>query len=157
MLPQKERLALRCLELAGYEVYFPRLRERRRRHGRLVWATAPLFPLYVFLVVESQWYSARWAPGVARLIMNGATTPARVPGAVIDEIRQRERGGLVLLPQQGPHLGDRMRILQSPFTGHLALYAGMAPHERVAVLLTLLGAQRRVELPGDAVEAAGPC
>src|SRR5262249_33626311 len=37
-----------------------------------------------------------------------------------------------------------------PFTGHLALYAGMAPHERVAVLLALLGGQTRVTLPkGD--------
>jgi hypothetical protein len=30
----------------------------------------------------------------------------------------------------------------------------MEPHERIEVLLTLLGAERRLELPKDAVEAA---
>jgi hypothetical protein len=37
--------------------------------------------------------------------------------------------------------------------GHVGLYAGMKPRERVEVLLQLLGAERRLEMPKDAVEA----
>jgi hypothetical protein len=33
------------------------------------------------------------------------------------------------------------------------LYAGAKPHERVAVLLSMLGHQRRVELAASAIEA----
>jgi hypothetical protein len=45
-----------------------------------------------------------------------------------------------------------VRILAGPFAGHLGLYAGMRPHERVLVLLGVLGGQQRVDLARDAVE-----
>ena len=40
-----------------------------------------------------------------------------------------------------------MKVLAGPFEGHIALYEGMKPHERVEVLLALFGAQRAIELP----------
>jgi hypothetical protein len=63
-------------------------------------------------------------------------------------LRQRERDGLVVLaPAPGLRRGDPVRIARGIFTGELALYDGMRPHERVGVLLRVLG---RVELPaGD--------
>ena len=49
-----------------------------------------------------------------------------------------------------------MRVLHDPLAGQVALFAGMKPRERVAVLLTLLGSSRRVELAGSAVERLRP-
>ena len=43
--PRREQLALRCLGLAGYETYFPRLREHRISHGRGIEIRPPLFPV----------------------------------------------------------------------------------------------------------------
>jgi transcriptional antiterminator RfaH len=149
--PQRERLALHCLALAGYATYLPRLRQHRVSRGRRIETTPALFPGYAFVLVELQWHAARWAPGVTRIVLDGAA-PAKVPDAVIDEIRSRECNGLVELP---PRLkrGDPVRVLKGPFEGHLAIYAGMAPHERVAVLLALLGGRQRVTLPRGDVEA----
>ena len=112
------RLALRCLGLAGYETYFPRLREHRLSHGRRI-----------------------------------EVRPARVADQIIDDLRKRERNGLIELPKR-PALqpGDQVQILQGPFAGQLGPYAGMRPHERVLVLLALFGGQQRVELAKDAVE-----
>jgi transcriptional antiterminator RfaH len=150
--PHRERLALHCLGLAGFETYLPRLREWRRSHGRKIETRLPLFPGYAFFVVEAQWHAARWSVGVLGLIMDGLR-PARVPDGVISEIRARERGGLVELPKpSGPKPGDRVRVLAGPLQGQLGLFAGQRPHERVLVLLTLLGGQQRVELPKDALE-----
>jgi transcription antitermination factor NusG len=85
--------------------------------------------------------------------MDGAV-PARVPDAVIDEIRSRERGGLIELPEPPTvRLGDAVRILRGPFEGHLAIYHGMKPRQRVEVLLSLLGSRQRMTLAADAVEA----
>jgi len=80
--------------------------------------------------------------------------PARVADQIIDDLRKRERNGLIELPNR-PALqpGDQVRILQGPFAGQLGLYAGMRAHERVLVLLALLGGQQRVELPKADVEA----
>ena len=151
--PRREALAAHCLALAGFTVYTPRLREQRVLRGRRVEVSPPLFPGYAFVLIELQWHAARWTAGVIRLVMDGAV-PARVPDAVIDDIRAREVRGLIELPQP-PRVrpGDAVRILRGPFEGKLAIYAGMKPRARVEVLLSLLGSAQRVMLAADAVEA----
>ena len=78
LMPKREAVATQCLTLAGFETYMPRLRECRMVRGRRVEISPPLFPGYIFILVVSRWYDAKWCPGVASLIMNGAG-PARVP------------------------------------------------------------------------------
>ena len=141
------------LKLNGYETYIPRVREQRLRRGKRIETISPLFPAYAFIVIEQQWHRARWSIGVAALIMDGEH-PARVPDQVIAGIRAREVRGAVELPKaSGLKPGDHVKILGGPFRGHLALYAGMKPHQRVEVLLALLGSQQRVILPRADVEA----
>jgi transcriptional antiterminator RfaH len=150
--PSRERLALHCLsKVNGFEVYSPRIRPLRARRED---DTRPLFPGYAFILIVLQWHAARWSPGVRRIVLDGAV-PAKVPDQVIDEIRQRERGGVVQLPQ-APSMkaGDRVRVLGGPFQGHLGLYAGMKPRARIEVLLAMLGAQQRVSLPRGSIELA---
>ena len=55
----------------------------------------------------------------------------------------------------GLRRGDRVRITSGPFSDHLALYQGQASHDRVAVLLQLLGGQQRAELAANAIEPVG--
>jgi transcription antitermination factor NusG len=82
--------------------------------------------------------------------------PARVPDAVISEIRSRERGGFVeLLKPRGLAPGTRVRVLQGPLQEQIGLLAALRPHERVLVLLHLLGGQQRVELARSAIEPIG--
>ena len=143
--PHREQLALHCLGLAGYETNFSRLREHR----------ITLFPGYCFLTVEAQWYAAPWSLGIIGLIMDGIK-PARVADHIIDDLRKRERNGLIELPKRpGLKPGDRVRVLHGPLAGQLRLYAGHRPQERVLVLLALLGGQQRVELARDGIEAVG--
>jgi transcriptional antiterminator RfaH len=127
----RERLALHFLNRNGFTTYCPRIRgQRSSREGeRSTW----LFPGYTFVAIALQWHAARWCPGIVELIL--------------DDLKSRERNGLIVLPPP-PHLqrGDQVRILRGPFAGHLAIYDGMRPRERVVVLLTLLGAVQRVEL-----------
>jgi transcriptional antiterminator RfaH len=149
-----ERYALHCLGVAGFEVYQPRIRRVGARKSN---GTAALFPGYAFILVELQWHAAYWSPGVSRLILNGER-PARVPDRVISELRARERNGLVVLPRKPAvgsfALGDKLRVKAGPFTGLDGIYAGMAPRERVMVLLSMLGGQARVELPARDVARA---
>ena len=152
--PQRDGLALQCLRQAGFETYAPRLREPRIAHGRKVTRTPLLFPGYLFVLIELQWHMARWAPGVVRLVMNGIG-PAAVPGGVIADLKARETGGLIDLPKPPKfRAGDRLRVTSGPFAGLTGLCAGMRPHERVEVLLAILGAAQRVTLAADAVEQA---
>jgi transcriptional antiterminator RfaH len=145
--PSHTALALHLLAQQNFTVYAPKIRELRVIRGRKTEAFSALFPGYAFVLISLQWHAARWCPGVVRLVMDGVQ-PAKVPDDVIREIRERERNGAVEFPKRVLKCGERMRILAGPFQGHLAIYAGMSTHERVAVLLQILGvtlAQREVE------------
>jgi transcriptional antiterminator RfaH len=148
--PNRERLALHCLtKVNKFEIYSPRIQPPRARRED---DTRPLFPGYAFVLIALQWHAARWSPGVVRIVLDGGV-PAKVPDRVIAELRERERGGIVQLPQApGMKPGDRVRVTRGPLQGHLGLYAGMKPRERVEVLLTLLGGQTRTMLPKSDVE-----
>jgi transcriptional antiterminator RfaH len=155
LMHRREALALHCLGLAGYLTYCPRLRAQRLSHGRRIEVRPLLFPGYCFVWIELQWHAARWSPGTCGLIMAG-DGPARVPEAVIDEIRGRERDGLVELPKPpGLQHGDAIRVVHGPLQGLCGLYDGMKPRERVAVLLQILGDRQRVELAANAIERVG--
>ena len=151
MLAQ-ERLALHFLRLAGFEVYLPRLRAQRIVRGRRVEVTPPLVPGYCFVAIELQWHAAHRAPGTNGLVMNGGG-PAHVPDNVIAELKSRERNGFIELTKpRRPRVGSRVKVTVGPFAGQLGIYAGMKPHQRVEVLLTLLGGQQRVSLSREAIE-----
>jgi transcriptional antiterminator RfaH len=150
--PKREAVAQHFLQLRGFESYVPRVRERRLRGGRHVVTLAPLFPCYCFVAVENGWWDARWCVGVVGLIMNG-THPASVADRIIDEIRARERNGIVVLPERELRRGDRVRVVRGPLRELEGLCAGQAAHERVAILLSLLGRQSRIVLARDDVEA----
>jgi transcriptional antiterminator RfaH len=112
----------------------------------------PLFPGYAFVSIKLQWSKARYAPGIVGLIMNGAG-PAHVPDRVVAEIRSREVGGLVELSKAHAfRRGDHVRIQRGPFAGRLAIIADMKPHQRVEVLLGLLGSEQRATLAATDVQ-----
>ena len=149
-------LATHHLKLSGYRVYAPRLRTYRFSSGRKVEERPLLFPSYALVWIDLQWHRARWCCGVIRLIMAGDATPARVPDGVIADLKGREKGGLIDLPPPPRfRTGDRVRVISGPFAGHVGLYAGMKPRERVEVLLAILGGSQRVTMAADAVEQAG--
>jgi hypothetical protein len=52
----RERVAQRFLEQAGYEVYLPKVRWRTRRRRTRV---SPLFPGYAFVGIEQLWRAIR--------------------------------------------------------------------------------------------------
>jgi transcriptional antiterminator RfaH len=149
----RERLALHCLsKVNGFEVYSPRIKAPRARREA---GTRPLFPGYCFILIVSQWWAARWSPGVIRIVLDGAV-PARVPDQVIDEIRRREVRGIVELPEPpGLEVGDRVRVTRGPLVGLTGLYQGMNGRQRVDILLSILGGACRVTLAKSDVVALG--
>jgi transcriptional antiterminator RfaH len=150
---RRERVAKHFLQLAGYAVYIPYIRERIIRRHRRIERLTPLFPAYGFVgLIEHQgWYRARWTIGVAAILMGG-DSPAKVPDDTLDIIRGRERNGAVELPRNGLKPGVKVRLLAGPFREHLAIYAGQSGIERVAVLLSLLGGERRITLARGDIE-----
>ena len=146
-------MALHFLGVNGFTTYAPRIRAQRVTPTHRE-SSAWLFPGYAFVWIELQWHAARWAPGVVRLVASGGTEPAKVPVSVIDALKARERNGYVVLPKvRGLERGDKVRVTHGPLVDQIALYDGQTAGARVAVLLTMLGSQRRIELPQTSIRA----
>jgi transcription antitermination factor NusG len=150
--PRHEKLAVKELGNAGFDVYFPQI--RFRQNGR--WRISALFQGYVFIAIGDHWWAARWCRGVLRLLGVDGSTPARLHDSVISEIRKQEKNGFVVLKPRLEKLrkGQQVRIVGGQFSGRIAFYEGQSSHDRERVLLDLLGRQVLVELgQNDRVEA----
>jgi len=142
----------------GYVVYLPRYIKRRRHARKVDFVAKPLFPRYLFVAIDmatQRWRSIRSTSGVSHLVTNG-DEPAVVPEGVVRALKLREDAkGFVTLdaaPSFAP--GDKVRVLAGAFTDNSGLFSGMADHDRVSILLEMLGRQVRVVLDADLVAAA---
>ena len=153
-----EAKAARNLLGQGFEIYLPRYLKRRSHARKVEKIATPLFPRYLFVRIDmatQRWRSVQSTFGVSRLVLNGSD-PARVPQQVLRLLKAREdESGYVRLDQRPKFaLGERVRVLAGVFAENLALFDGLADHDRVAILLDLLGRKVRVSIEADMVAAA---
>jgi transcriptional antiterminator RfaH len=153
-----EAKAAQNLLRQGYEIYLPRYLKRRRHARKVDFTAKPLFPRYMFVAIDmatQRWRSIQSTFGVSRLVANG-DDPAMVPEGVVHALRAREDDkGFVRLdgkPTFAP--GDRVRVLAGAFMDNAGLFNGLADHDRVLILLDMLGRKVRVLLDADMVAAA---
>jgi len=156
--PNGEAKAALNLKRQGYEIYLPRYL-KRRSHARKIDITArPLFPRYLFVAVDQatqRWRAIQSTFGVARLVCNG-DAPASVPEGVVGLLKAREGADGFIRMETRPTFapGDKVRVLSGAFTDCAGLFTGLADHDRVAILLDMLGRKVRVLLDASLVSAA---
>ena len=142
----------------GYQIYLPRYLKRRRHARKMDVMAKPLFPRYIFVAIDmatQRWRSVQSTVGVSRLVTNG-DSPAVVPEGVVRALKAREDAKGFVNMDAGPAFapGDKVRVLAGAFMDNAGLFNGMADHDRVSILLEMLGRQVRVVLDADLVAAA---
>jgi len=155
--PNAENKAVAHLMQQGFTTYLPRYLKRRRHARRVDIVPVPLFPRYFFVAIDitvQRWRSAYSTIGVTQLICNG-DVPAAVPDEVVTTLKAREDAvGFIRLEPRPFRLGEKIRIIEGVFADCLGLYDGMTDHDRVTILLDLLGRKVRVFVDAEAVAAA---
>jgi transcriptional antiterminator RfaH len=156
--PHAETKASAHLQRQGYSVYLPRYLKRRSHARRTEFVPAPLFPGYLFVMIDlfaQRWRSIQSTIGVSRLVCSGEE-PAILPTAVISALQNRhdDAGFVQFDPRPRFRPGDKIQVVDGAFATCLGLYEGLADRERVAILLDLLGRKVRVVLDSDVIAAA---
>ena len=127
-----------------------------RQGDRAFHRVSPIFPSYLFAFF-SLGRSARlirYTPGVHDIVRFGERA-AVVPLPVIDELVARCAEGVAELSKPTFSSGCPIRVVGGPFRELNAVFDCSLPGtDRVAVLLSLLNAERRVVLPANMVTAA---
>jgi transcription antitermination factor NusG len=147
-LAHRESSAQFNLDQQGFRSFVPRLRRTVRHARKLRNVEAPLFPGYIFLILDLQrdrWRAVNGTIGIATLIM-GCEQPTPVPTGVVETlIAASDRSGLFNL-DRGLEIGQRVRILSGPFTQALGRLDQLDGRGRVRVLLEIMGGQVAVLL-----------
>jgi len=143
--PACERKAITNIERQGFRCYAPREKITRIVRGRKVHGARWLFPRYLFVWIIDHWYALFGTFGVSSLIMNG-DKPAKLPEGWVEQLREREIGGLIVLNASRFKKGQRVQVTGGLFAGQRGLYQGMTSRQREVILLDALG---RVELASD--------
>ena len=75
---------------------------------------------------------------------------------MVRALKAREDGRGFVKMDAGPAFapGDKVRVLAGAFMDNAGLFNGMADHDRVSILLDMLGRKVRVLLDADLVVAA---
>ena len=153
-----EAKAARNLQRQGYDIYLPRYLKRRRHARRVDLVARPLFPRYMFVAIDmatQRWRSIQSTFGVSHMVCNG-DDPAPVPEGVMAALKAREddKGFIKMDVKPAFAPGDKVRVLAGAFMDSAGLFGGLADHDRVSILLDMLGRKVRVLLDRDMVAAA---
>jgi transcriptional antiterminator RfaH len=152
--PRQEAVAVRNLKAVGeIEVFFPRIRRTRRGHEKNKEVIEPLFPGYIFVKFnpEDSQGSVKSTRGVLHLVSKGGKA-VDVDNKVIDELKALGPEGILSMLDEELKVGAKIKVIRGIFAGSEGEVIKLAtPQKRIAVLLTLLGAQQSVEMPADDV------
>lgn len=155
--PREEEVARTNLERQGYTVYLPLAYQHRRRLHKREQTIAPLFPRYLF--IELAQYLDNWAPirstqGVSTLVRFGMEL-AVVPDALVDllKVRVGPEGVIDLTAMAGFKPGSRVRIAEGGMAGYEGIFLAHSGHDRVVILLDIVGKQVRVQVDAAHLEA----
>ena len=156
VLPHQENRAQFNLNRLGFRSFLPRLRRTVRHARRLRDTLQPLFPGYIFIVIDlskQRWRSINGTFGVASLIM-GAEQPVPVPPGVVEGlVASCESRGVVRI-DDGLEIGQKVRILSGPFAETLCRLAQLDDRGRVRVLLEIMGMEVAAQLDRSAIAPA---
>jgi transcriptional antiterminator RfaH len=146
--PHRESTAQLNLDRLGFRSFAPRTRRTVKHARKLRNVLVPLFPGYVFLILDlsrDRWRSVNSTFGVASLIA-GAEQPTPVPCGIVEAlVKASEASGLVRL-ESDLEIGQTLRILSGPFAEVLCRLKHLDDRGRVRVLLEFMGTEVTAQL-----------
>ncbi|MGO4869890.1 MAG: transcription termination/antitermination protein NusG [Roseiarcus sp.] len=155
--PHKERVAEANLAKQNYRSFLPIHLETRRHARKFKTVLAPVFPSYIFVVLDvgrQRWRSVNGTLGVQRLIADGERPLAVAPGVVETLIQSSDRQGALTYKVDDLAIGDRVELVAGPFAGSLGILQRLDGEARVQVLLHLLGGVVKTTVARRMVAAA---
>lgn len=147
--PGMGETALMRLGGQGFEAYMPFRAPTRAERLRGV-ERRPMFPGYLFARpgYDGQWHGMLSTVGVSRMLMIG-DRPALLSDRIVQELYEREVGGLIYLPDA---LEPGAMVRAELPAGHVVDAIIQANDgDRIAILMQILGREVRVTLAADKV------
>lgn len=146
--PNSADKAERNLKQQGLKTFFPTLNVTTRHSKRFINKTIPLFPGYMFVAfnpLETIWSKINNTYGVSRILtFNGK--PEEIPSDLILAITTKYDQNNKLLHADSLHAGEKIKIIQGPFSNFIATIDNVVANKRVWALIKFMGQNQRFQL-----------
>ncbi|MCD6138985.1 MAG: UpxY family transcription antiterminator [Deltaproteobacteria bacterium] len=153
-----EQVVFDGLEKKSLETFLPKVTTLSKRRDRRLKIRIPLFPGYVFVRSDLNPHERLEIVktiGVVRLVGN-KDGPIPVPDEAIDSLRIMVAGDNRVLTGTRMKKGDRVIVVDGPFTGIMGTFVRYRGRGRVVVSIEALGQYAAVDVPEDYVERVPP-
>ena len=140
-LPHNERRAELHLGAQGFRTHLPTIQRTIRHARQLRTVRAPLFPRYVFLILDlerDRWLSVQSTVGVSSLYIC-EDRPVPVPEGIVETLIENTDEANLTLFCSGLTTGQSVRILSGPFANFVGTLERLDAAGRVRVLLDMMG------------------
>jgi transcription antitermination factor NusG len=152
--PNKEGDTSAYLRDKGLEILSPLMENVSVKGSKMTRGLRPLFPSYIFarFDIDSSYALVRWARGAKKVLSFGGY-PVPVSESAVELIKARTDTSGVVRKCHSFTANDVIRIKTGPLRDLLGIFEKWMPdHERVRVLLNLIGYQPTIELHCSMVE-----
>jgi len=140
-LPHCERRAQLHLGAQGFRTHFPTIEKTNRHARQLRTVRAPLFPRYIFLILDlgrDRWLSVWGTVGVSSLYTCN-DRPVPVPEGIVETLIANSDEANLALFASGLTAGQSVRILSGPFANFVGKLERLDAAGRVRILLEMMG------------------
>lgn len=140
---RQEKRAMENLQRQHVECYCPEVLVEKIFRGKKSQIIEILFPSYLFVNFRnpgSSIHSVKNTRGVQSFVSFGGT-PARVPFALIQELREKTKPSEKLLISNLPKRGDKLKVIDGPFNGMNVIFSRPNGDERAEVLINIMNQQ----------------
>lgn len=157
--PRSEVRATVGLVEAGYVVFSPVVTEWRRHGWKQYKRTRPLFPGYLFVgMVPGPKFGVKRCDSVASVISDeSGPIPVRASTVMaLSDAMMAGRFDQTIEPVRHSFaVGESVTISEGAFSGFVASIADLGDSDRVAVLISILGAERPVSVDAAILRKVG--
>ena len=140
---RQEKRAMENLRRQHVECYCPKVLVEKILRGKKSKIIEILFPGYLFVNFRnpaSSIHTVKNTRGVQSFV-SFAGSPARVPCALIQELKEKTKPSENVLISNLPKRGDKLKITGGPFNGINAIFSQPNGDERAEVLLNMMNRQ----------------
>jgi transcriptional antiterminator RfaH len=153
-LPKHEHIASAHLrQMAGVEVFCPRLRFKRPTSRGVVWVEEAMFPGYLFARFNycERHKEVRYAMGVSGILQYGADY-GRLDESIIDGLKSVTNHQHLAIVQSDIAEGESVKIVAGALLGLEAVVTQvLSGSERVRILVNFLGREMHAEVRKPAI------
>ena len=145
---RQEKRAMENLQRQNVECFCPEAYVEKILRGKKFKGIEILFPGYLFANFKhpaSSIGSVKNTRGVQSFVSFGIT-PARVPSALIQELKEKTKPSENLLISNLPQRGDKLKVIDGPFNGISVIFCQPSGEDRAEVLLNMMNQQVKASI-----------